>query len=90
MVKDHTAAQRLHNHELDNCGAWCAYCRSVCARGAQITTGLFSDLDLHKSTHAAISNVLGYANMTQVQDQSIPVCLTGELGHVMQRIAGTV
>ncbi|CAN0196110.1 unnamed protein product, partial [Ectocarpus sp. 12 AP-2014] len=43
----------------------------------EITTGQFSNLDLSKNTHAAISDVLGYANMTKVQEQSIPVCLTG-------------
>lgn len=43
----------------------------------QITTGQFRDLDLSRNTHAAISDVLGYTNMTKVQEQSIPICLTG-------------
>eukprot|EP00752_Nemacystus_decipiens_P004212 g3849.t1 len=43
----------------------------------QITTGQFRDLHLSRNTYAAISDVMGYANMTKVQEQSIPVCLTG-------------
>lgn len=46
--------------------------------GCQVPTNLFSGLELHKNTHAAISDVMGYQRMTKVQEQSIPVCLTGE------------
>ncbi len=44
---------------------------------SQVTTAQFNDLAVSKNTQAAISDVLGYANMTKVQEQSIPVCLTG-------------
>lgn len=44
----------------------------------QMTNSQFSDLDVSKATHAAISDVLGYDKMTKVQEQSIPVCLSGE------------
>lgn len=56
---------------------------------AQVTTALFSDLDLNKNTQAAISDVLGYANMTKVQAQSIPVCLTGERRKLSSSSQGT-
>lgn len=46
---------------------------------SQITTAQFNDLAVSKNTQAAISDVLGYANMTKVQEQSIPVCLTGAI-----------
>lgn len=50
---------------------------SRCVRGFQITAAQFLELEIHKSSQAAISDVLGYKNMTRVQEQSIPICLTG-------------
>ncbi|CAM9176162.1 unnamed protein product, partial [Sphacelaria rigidula] len=43
----------------------------------QITRSEFKDLEVSKQTHGALSDILGYKCMTKVQEQSIPVCLSG-------------
>jgi len=50
---------------------------AVATSDGQPTPGLFSDLPVHEGTKRAIAEVLGYANMTPVQAQTLPVIIEG-------------
>ena len=44
---------------------------------SQITDSMFSSLEVHPATKEALAKDMRYANMTMVQQQTIPVSLTG-------------